>query len=100
MNVNAVDVFEPVGASPIPADVCLVGLDDDSIDEFDTPMRDSATPSTCPVDFDDTPCQTEDPHDAFDDDIDQVRALVDTGAMVACTGQQNIMHGHSAHTKL
>ena len=100
MNVNAVDVFEPVGASPIPTDICLVGLDDDSVDKFDTPMRDTATPPTCPVDFNDAPCQAEDPCDDFDDDIDRVRALVDTGAMVTCTGQQHVMHGCSAHTKL
>ena len=99
MNINAVDVFEPMGASPIPTDICLVGLDDDSIDEFDTPMRDTV-PSTYAVDFNDTPCQAEDPYNDFDDDIDRVRALVDTGAMVTCTGQQHIIHGYSAYTKL
>ena len=57
MNVNAVDVFKPVGASPIPADICLVGLDDDSIDEFNAPMRNAATPSTHSIDFDDAPQQ-------------------------------------------
>ena len=37
MNINAVDVFEPMGFPPIPTDACLVVLDDDSVDEFDTP---------------------------------------------------------------
>ena len=35
-NVNAVNVFEPMGCSPIPADTWLAGVNDDSVDEFHT----------------------------------------------------------------
>ena len=98
MNLNAVDVFEPMGCSPIPTDICLVGLDDESIDEFDT--MPTSTKSAYPVDFDDTPCDTADPHNWQDDDLDDVRALVDTGAMVTCTGQRHIIHGYEVYTKL
>ena len=41
VNVNAVDVFQPMGHSPVPADICLVGLDDVLVDEFDTPHTQS-----------------------------------------------------------
>jgi len=39
VNINAVNVFQPMGYSPIPTDICLVGLDDESIDEFSTPEK-------------------------------------------------------------
>ena len=100
MNVNAVDIFEPMGASPIPTDICLVGLDDDSIDEFDAPLRNTAASSTCPTSFDDAPCKAEVPCDEVDDDINHARAPVDAGAMVTCTGQQHVTHGCDACTKL
>ena len=58
-----------MGCSPIPTDICLVGLDDDLVDEFDTPGFDDLT---CPVNFDDAPCDTSDPCDWRDDDIDKV----------------------------
>ena len=97
-NINAVDVFKPMGASPIPTDIHLAGLDDDSADEFDTPLHDAVS-STCPISFDDAPCEAEDLCDELDDNINEVRALVNTGAMVTCTGQQNVTHGCSACTE-
>ena len=39
MNVDAVDVFQPMGCSPIPTDIFLVGVHDDSNDKFDTPEQ-------------------------------------------------------------
>ena len=100
MNINVIDVFEPMGVSPIPVNIRLVSLDDDSVDDFDTPLCNAATSSTHPISFNNAPCKAEDPHDELDDDIDEVRAPVNTGAMVTCTGQRHIMHGCSAHTKL
>ena len=49
----AVDMFEPIGVSPIPTDIRLVGIDDDSVDEFNT----TSTETTC---FNDTPCDVAD----------------------------------------
>ena len=100
MNINVIDVFEPMGVSPIPTNIRLVGLDDNSVDEFDAPLRNAATSSTCPISFDNAPCKAEDPCDELDDDVNEARALVDTGAMVACTGQRHVTHGCSAHTEL
>ena len=100
MNIDAVDAFKPMGASLIPTDVRLVGLDDDSVDEFDTPLRNAAASSTHPMSFDDIPCKSKDPCDELDDSINDVRALVDAGAMVTCAGQRHIIHGCSTHTEL
>ena len=102
VNINLVNVFKPMGCSPIPADICLVGLDDDLVDEFDTPLHNTpeSDNSTCPVNFDDAPCNTADPCNWQDDNIDKVRTLIDTGAMVTCTGQQHAVHGCDTHTKL
>ena len=86
-NVNAVDVFQPMGCSLVPTDICLVGLDGDLVDEFNTPLQDPSDTLAHPVDFDDAPCDTADPHDWHDNDIDDVHAPVAAGAMVTCTGQ-------------
>ena len=39
MNLNAVNVFKPIGSSPIAADICLLGLDNNSVDKFVTPEQ-------------------------------------------------------------
>ena len=82
MNINAIDVFEPMGFSPVPTDICLVGLDDNSVDEFDTPLCNTAASLNYPMSFDDAPCDAEDPCDELNDDIDEVRAPVDCSAQL------------------
>ena len=100
VNINAVNVFQPMGCSPVPTDICLVGPDDDSVNVFDTPSHGPSDSLTHPVNFDETPCDTADPCDWQDNDADGVHALVDTGTMVTCTGQQHITHSHTAHSKI
>ena len=39
VNLNAVNVFKPIGSSPIAADICLLGLDNNSVDKFVTPEQ-------------------------------------------------------------
>ena len=89
-----------MGHSPIPTDICLAGLDDDLVDEFDTPLHDPPDALTHPVNFDDAPCDTVDPHDWHNNDINDVRVPVATGAMVMCTGQQHVTHSCTTHSKL
>ena len=91
-----------MGYSPIPTDICLVGADNDSVDEFDSadqsPICDTDDPQPeHAIDFDDTPCAIADTHNWDDDDIDDVRALVDTGAMVTCTGLKHIIHHYKSY---
>ena len=95
VNIDAMNIFQPMGHSPVPADICLVGLDDDSVDEFDTPLHNASDASRHPINFDDAPCDAADLHNWDNDDIDDVHASVNTGAMVTCTGQQHITHGHT-----
>ena len=94
MHLNAVNIFQPMGYSPIPTDICLVERDYNSVDEFDTPEQspvyDTYDPSD--IDYDDLPCTVADPYDWSDDDIDDICALVDTGAMATCTGTKHIIH--------
>ena len=91
-----------MGYSPIPTDIRLVKLDDNSVDEFDTPEQspvyDTDDPSK--IKYDDSPCTVIDSYDWSDDDIDDVRALIDTGAMVTCTGTKHIIHQYKPYTKL
>ena len=47
-----------------------------------------------------SPCDTADSCDWHDDDINSPRALVDSGAMVTCAGQQHITHSCMPHSKL
>ena len=87
VNVDAVNVFQPVGHSSVPTDICLVGLNDNLVDEFDAPLHNPSDSLTHPVNFDDAPCDTADPCDWHDNNINKACALVNKGAMVTCTGQ-------------
>ena len=95
-----------MGYSPIPTDICLVGIDNNSIDKFDTqdqsPVYDTDDPaqSEYPIDYDNSPCQVTDTYDWQDNNIDDVCALIDTGAMVTCIGLKSIIHFYKAYTKL
>ena len=104
VNINAINVFEPMGYSPIPTDICLVGLDDDSVDEFATPEQstvyDTDDPNRPTIRYENTQSPITDSYDWANDDIDDVRALVDTGAMVTCTGDKRIIHNYKPFTKL
>ena len=67
VNINAVDIYQPMGYSPIPTDICLVGVDDDSVDEFDSPEQSPIYDTDDPppehaIAFDDTPCEIVDPY--------------------------------------
>ena len=97
VNLNAVNVFQPMGCSPIPTDICPAELNDYSVDEFNTPEQstiyDTGNPST--LDYNDLPCNVADLYDWTNDDIDDICTLVDTGAMVTCTGAKHIIQ----HTK-
>ena len=92
--------------STIPTDIRLVGVDDDSDDEFDTPEQspvyDTDDPTgDNPIDYHNAPPDTvSDSYDWEDDDIDDVRALIDTGAMVTCTGEKHAIHHYKPCTKL
>ena len=90
-----------MGYSPNPTDICLVELDDNSVDEFDTPEQspvyDTDDPSD--IDYDDLHCTIADPYDWSDDNIDDICALVDTRAMVTCTGTKHIIHHYKPYTK-
>ena len=107
VNINAVNIFQPLKCSSIPTDIRLVGVDDDSDDEFDTPDQSPVHDTDDPI-ADDTAvdCQNAppttplDPHDWEDDDTDDVRALIDTGAMVTCTGDKHIIHRHKPCNEL
>ena len=105
-NLSAVDVFEPMGHSPIPTDVCLAGLGDDSVDKFDTidqfSVCDADDPNgpDCSVSLEDNPCDVGDPHDWHDNSADDACALVDAGAMVACAGHRRALHSHAPRTSL
>ena len=95
-----------MGLSSIPIDICLVELDDNSVDEFDTPEQspvyDTDNPSDIDyndIDYDDSPCSIADPYDWPDDNINNIHALVDTGAMVTCTGTKHIIHHYKTYTK-
>ena len=63
----------------------LVGLDNDSVDEFDTleqsPVYDTDDPHSENLDYKDSPNPIADSYDWTNDDIDNDRALIDTGAM-------------------
>ena len=91
VNLNAVNVFEPMGYSPIPTDICLVGNNNNSIDKFNTqdqlPVYNTDDPaqSQYPVDYDNSPCKVTDTYDWQDNSVNDVCALIDTGAMVTCT---------------
>ena len=102
VNFNAVNLFQPMGYSPIPTDICLIGLNDESIDEFDTPEQstiyDTNNPSA--LDYKDSPCTVADLHNWTNNNIDNVCALVDTGAMVTCTGTKHIIHHCKSSTKI
>ena len=107
MNINAVNIFQPLKCSSIPTDIRLVGVDDDSDDEFDTPDQspvfdtDDPIADNTAVDCQNAPPTTPlDPHDWEDDDTDDVRALIDTGAMVTCTGNKHIIHRCEPHNEL
>ena len=113
MNLNAINVFDSSGSSPIPTDIHLISLDDNSVDEFETadqsPVYDTDDPhsrhldydnSPRHLDYDDSPSPIADPYDWTNDDIDDDRALIDTGAMVTCTGTKHIIHNFKAYTKL
>ena len=104
VNINAINVFEPMGYSPIPTDICLVGLDDDSVDEFATPEQstvyDTDDPNRPTIRYENTQSPITDSYDWANDDIDDIRALVDTGAMVTCTGDKRIIHNYKPFTKL
>ena len=91
-----------MGYSPIPTDICLVELHDNSVDEFDTPEQSPVYDTNDPsdIDYDDSPCTIANPCDWSDDDIDNVWALVDTRAMVTCTGMKHIIHHYKPNTKL
>ena len=88
--------------SPIPTDICLVELDDNSVDEFDTPEQspvyDTDDPSD--IDCDDSPCTIADSYNWSNNNIDDICALVNTGAMVTCTGTKHIIHQYKPYTKL
>ena len=104
VNINAINVFKPMGYSPIPTDICLVGLDNDSVDEFATPEQsaiyDTDDPDRTSVQYENSQPPITDSYDWGNDDIDDVRALVDTGAMVSCTGDKQIIHNYKPFTKL
>ena len=104
MNINAVNDFESTGSSPIPIDICLVGLDDNSVNKFDTheqsPVYDTDDPPSEDLDYKDSPSPIVDPYDWTNDDIDDDCALIDTGAMVTCTGNKHIIHNFKSYTKL
>ena len=91
-----------MGYSPIPTDIRLVELDDNSVDEFDapeqSPVYDTDDPSD--IDYNDSPCTVTDSYDWSDSDIEDIYALVDTGAMVTCTGTTHIIHHYKSYTKL
>ena len=89
-------------SSAIPTDICLIENDDNSVDEFCAPdqspvfnTNDPSMPS-----YTNTASPFDDPYDSSTDDIDDVRAMIDTGAMVTCTGNKDIIHGLKFYTKL
>ena len=73
MDLNAVNVFQPMGFSPILTDICLVELDENSVDEFNTPEQ-SPVYDTDPsdIDYNDSPCTIADPYDWSNDDINDI----------------------------
>ena len=105
---NAVDVFKPEGFLPIPTtDIQLVGVDDNSIDKFNTPdqtpMCDTADPSKLHhlIDFEDAPCNVAGLRDWHNDGINDVGTPVDTtSAMFTCTRQKQTIHSCTLHLKL
>ena len=104
MNLHAVNVFEPIGSSPIPTDICLVGLDNSSVDKFDTPEQspiyDTDDPPSEDLDYEDSPSPFANSYDWTNDDIDDACALIDTRAMVTCTGTKYIIHNFKLYNKL
>ena len=85
----------------------LVGIGDDSDDEFDTPEQSPICDTDDPAEndptvacCDDPPDMASDSHNWEDDDTDDVRALIDTGAMVTCTGDKHVIHHCKPYTKL
>ena len=99
---NAINVFQPMGYSPIPTDTCLVGLDGNSVDKFDNPEQSPVyiTSNPSELDYKHSPCTVADLYDWTDDKIDNVCTIVDTGAMVICTGTKHIIHHYKPCTKL
>ena len=98
----AVGVFEPMGCAPIPANIQLIGVDDDSVKKHGTTLCNLSNPSTLRhlVNFDDAPCDAANPCDWHNNNINDVQALVDTSAVVTCTGQQHVIHSCTSHSKL
>ena len=93
--------------SPIPTDICLTSLHDDSDDKFDTPdqspIYDTDDPQHASVDLayqNVPPDNIADQYDWQDDDPDDIRALIDTGAMVTCTGNKQAIHHYKPYTKI
>ena len=84
VNLNAVNVFEHLECSQILADMCLAGLDNDSVDEFDNPEQSLVCNTDNPSGFNcaDFLCTVDDPFDSTKDNVDNIHELVDAGAMV------------------
>ena len=93
-----------MGSSPIPTDICLVlGLDNISVDKFVTPEQSLVYNIDDPLeelDYKASPSPIADSYDWANDDIDNACALIDTGAMVTCTGTKYIIHNYRLYTKL
>ena len=104
VNLNAIHVFESTGLSPIPTDIHLVGLDNDSVDEFDTvdqsPVYNTDDQHPEHLGYEDSPSPIADSYNWTNNDIDDDCALIDTGAMVTCTGTKHIIHNFKTYTKL
>ena len=103
VTLNAVDVFEPSGISPIPTDIQLAPCNDDPIgDEFHTLDTQSMSfDRDNPISIDCLPPDDiSDPYDDTSDDYDSLRGNIDTGTTVSCTNRHDALWNYRPYTKL
>ena len=76
-----------------------MGLDKYSVDEFNGPEQSPVYVTDDPSEsnYKDSTFNVTDPDDWSNNDIDDVCALVDTGAMVTCTGTKHYSQLQTLH---
>ena len=90
VSLNAVNVFQPMGISPIPTDIQLAAYNDDPLgDEFQTCNdQNQSFDRDNPISLDCLPPDNiSDPYDDTEDTADCLRGNLDTGTTVSCTNR-------------
>ena len=90
VSLNAVNVFQPMGISPIPTDIQLAAYNDDPLgDKFPTSHdQNQLFDRDNPISLDCLPPDNlSDPYNDKEDTADCLQGNLDTGATVSCTNR-------------